>query len=113
MTADEFFAIGLALPLVKEARQDGARVLRIRGKVAATVSPDGGLACLKLTRAMQDEILPAIEAAFYARGRWGRLGWTDVNLAALGQRDARDLLELAWMAAVPMRHWHMLDEEDA
>jgi hypothetical protein len=104
MTAGEFRALALGLPEAAEAGHMGHPDFRVRGKVFATLGPDGDWGMVKLTPDEQGLFVrtaPGVFAPF--NGAWGRRGCTRVTLAAADEPTVRQALAAAWRNTAPKR----------
>ena len=97
MTQDEFRRLALALPEAIEGAHMGTADFRVRGKIFATLWPDGIWAMVKLTPEHQELLVAAEPGVFEpATGAWGRRGSTKLRLAACDEPTARSALDTAW-----------------
>jgi hypothetical protein len=97
MTPEAFRALALGRPQAVESAHLGAIDFRIGGKIFATLGGAAGRPVVKLTPEEQDLLIAAAPAIFAAAdGRWGRFGWTHLNLSALDEATAEDALNRSW-----------------
>jgi len=103
MTRGEVRRLALALPEATEAPHFAAWSFRVRGKIFATVPPDGGTLHIFVDA---DAVRAAVGAdpASFEELRWGKkLAGVKVSLAAVRQAAVRDLLEASWRARAPKK----------
>jgi hypothetical protein len=104
VTADEFRELALGLPEAAEGEHMSHPDFRVRGKIFATLWPDGERGMVKLTPAQQ-ALFTAQEPDVFqpVNGAWGRRGATRVCLGAASEASLREALILAWRNAAPKR----------
>jgi hypothetical protein len=101
MTAEDFRQIALALPEAEEKSHFGKPDFRVRNRIFASLPP-GGHAVLKLTAEEQAMLTEAEPNIFRpVRGGWGRQGWTETDLSAIGETTLRSACLMAWRNAAP------------
>ncbi len=98
--------LALALPEAEPGAHHGRDDLRVRGKIFATLPPDGSLV-LKTTPEDLDFLVGAEPGVF--RRVWGER-WVGVDLAALDEERLGDLLRDAWRLAAPASLARTLDD---
>jgi hypothetical protein len=97
MTPEAFRRLALAQPEAVESSHLGAVDFRVGGKIFATLGGAAGRPVVKLTAEEQDVLTAAAPTVFTpADGRWGRFGWTHLNLSALDETTAEDALSRSW-----------------
>jgi hypothetical protein len=102
VNAARFRALALAMPEAVEGEHMGHPDFRVRGRIFATLGPDGSWGGLKLTPAQQADRVraaPGVYAPF--AGAWGRGGFTRVALRPARVPDLRRTMALAWANAAP------------
>lgn len=104
MTAAEFRALALGFPEATEAEHMDHPDFRVRGKIFATLGPNGDWGMVKLTADQQGLFLRTAPAMFHpASGSWGRRGSTIVRLDAADELTVRQALTAAWRNTAPKR----------
>jgi hypothetical protein len=105
LTGDAFRALALALPrAAKKPHFDRAAffVDAPKGKIFATLLPDGRSANLMLDRGAQEFLIESAPDVFSRLpNAWGDKGATMIDLAATDSAAAQSALMLAWRAAAP------------
>jgi hypothetical protein len=97
MSPEAFRALALACPEAVESAHLGTIDFRVRGKIFATLGEAAERPVVKLTHEEQDLMTAAAPAIFTpADGRWGRFGWTHLDLSALDEAMAEDALSRSW-----------------
>jgi hypothetical protein len=99
MTPEQFRATALALAGTSEGSHQGHPDFRVRGRIFASLGPDGSWAMVRLPPDVQAalvELDPKAHAP--ARGAWGAQGATIVVLAAADPATVREAVEAAWAA---------------
>ena len=103
VTLATFRRLALALPEATEGSHMGHPDFRVRNKIFASLGvPEKDWGTIKLTPDQQEVLLAAEPAAFKpAAGAWGRRGWTQVKLSALGANTLGSALDMAWRNTAP------------
>ncbi len=102
MTPDQFRKLALDLPEAVEDEHHDHPDFRVRGKIFATLSPDGVHGVLKLDPEQQAEHLAAAPGVFEAvPGGWGAKGYTRVVLKKATKKLVVPALALAWLNTAP------------
>jgi|SRR5580658_3957879 hypothetical protein len=102
VTAVQLRKCALTMPEVQEKSHFGQPDFRVRGKIFACLSRDGMRGTVKLSLAVQAKVLATHPKVFYAAsGRWGRSGWTEINLAILPSAKLDVLMLEAWTIMAP------------
>ena len=102
MDASEFRALALDLPEAEEREHHHHPDFRVRGRVFASLAPDGSWAMVKLPDAEQVSLCGAASDVFEPfAGAWGRQGCTRVTLAGAKPVTVRRALEQAWRRTAP------------
>jgi hypothetical protein len=96
MTPDGFRKLALSLPEAAEGEHMDHPDFRVKGKIFATLHPDGEHGVVMLSPRQQREFLLADPKAFIRiNGAWGRLG-VKVRLKSVKSASARAALRQAW-----------------
>ncbi len=104
MTADEFRDMALGLPEAVEQSHMGHPDFRVKGKIFASLGPDGDWGMAKLTPQQQAEFMAHSPPSFRpARGAWGVKGATIVPLESAPPATVRRALAAAWRNTAPKR----------
>jgi len=112
VTADQFRSLALSFPEASEAAHVGHPDFRVRGKIFATLGPDGDRGMVKLTADQQAVFVRTGQGVFYpASGAWGRQGCTMIRLGDADEATVRQALGAAWRNTAPKRLVQRHDEE--
>jgi hypothetical protein len=104
MTVDEFRILALSLPEASEQAHMGHPDFRVRGKIFATLWPDGEWGMVKLTPQDQADFVRAEPSVFEpVAGVWGARGCTKVRLRLASDVTVRQALTAAWRHTAPKR----------
>jgi hypothetical protein len=104
MTADEFRALALSLPEAIESEHMGHPDFRVRGKVFASLGPDGDWGMVKVAPDDQQLFVRTAPGVFKPfNGAWGRWGCTKVTLGAADEETVRQAVLAAWRNTAPKR----------
>jgi hypothetical protein len=104
MKADAFRKLALALPEAVESSHMHHPDFRVRGKIFATLGPNGTWGMVKLDLEQQAAFVREDPLAFQAiPGGWGARGATKVVLAAATAATLKPALAAAWRNVAPKR----------
>ena len=104
MTQNDFRRMALSLPEAVEGSHMGHPDFRVRGKIFASLWPDGQSGMVKLKPDQQSRFVEASPAAFSpVKGGWGRRGATQVHLKGVDKVSLRNALLTAWTNTAPRR----------
>lgn len=104
MTENDFRNLALSLPEAEEGEHMDHADFRVRGKIFATLWPDGTRGTLKLTVEQQVAFTGMEPTVFEPLpGGWGRRGYTGVHLRAARKASVRQALITAWRNTAPKR----------
>src|SRR5438128_794095 len=105
MTRDETLALALSLPETESAPHfDRTAVKVAKGKIFATLAPDGANMNVKLTPDQQPVYVDSAPDIFSPiLNAWGRQGWTVVSLTRADRDTVVAALTAAWSNAAPKR----------
>ena len=94
--------LALALPEATEAPHFDRTSFRVRGKIFATVDPDG-TGMNVFVDDEQREIMTKVDPQAYETRMWGKSGYLHVHLAKAKARDVETLLQSAWQLKAPKK----------
>jgi hypothetical protein len=101
MKLDDARKFALSLPSVTEEPHFNFSSFRVRGKIFATVPPDGKHLHIFVDEP-QREPMTATQPKAYEKLWWGKsVVGLRVALPAARQRDVEDLLQAAWLRRAP------------
>lgn len=102
MTAVDIRQLALSLPEALEAPHFEKASFRVRGKIFATLSPDGDSVVLRLPVEIKESLLQSDAAAVVPLpGAWNRGGWTQIAIRRMETAKLADLIRLAWAQTAP------------
>jgi hypothetical protein len=102
-TAQDLQRIALSLEGTTAAPHFDRTAFKV-ARIYATLVPDGGTANLKLSLDEQEfRCAQAPDAFSPVPGGWGRMGYTEVRLAALTVAQLEEVLRVAWQSALPTK----------
>jgi hypothetical protein len=94
--------MALSFPETNEEPHFEKTSFRVRKKIFATYDETKNRACLKLTEADQDIFSLAAPGIIYpVDNKWGKQGWTLVELAKVRKKLFSDVLISAYKAVAP------------
>jgi hypothetical protein len=103
MKFEEFRSLCLQLPEAEELETWGDATFRVKGRIFAMGSPDGGSVSVKATLDDQAGLVAMDSKTFSVSAYTGRFGWVTARLARLSPDLAARLLQNAWARTAPKR----------
>jgi hypothetical protein len=103
MTFVQFRRLCLALPEAEERETWGEATFRVRNRIFAMGSPDGGFVSVKASLDDQAGLVEIDPKTFAVSAYTGRFGWVTVRLAGVGPELAARLVKNAWERTAPRR----------
>jgi hypothetical protein len=100
---DQFRRLCLSLPEAEELETWGEATFRVKGRIFAMGSPDGGHVSVKASLDDQAGLVAMDSKTFSVSAYTGRFGWVTVRLARLNPDLAARLLQNAWARTAPRR----------
>jgi hypothetical protein len=100
---EEFRRLCLAMPEAEERETWGEATFRVKGRIFAMGSPDGGVVSVKASLDDQAGLVAMDSKTFSVSAYTGRFGWVTVRLARLHPDLAARLLQNAWARTAPKR----------
>lgn len=98
LTQQAIRKLALALPEAEESAHMGRPDFRVRGKIFATLPPDGRSFNVKIAPVNLDALVAAVPQTY--RDVWaGR--WVGVQLSGVTAKEASDLLKDGWGLVAP------------
>ena len=92
----------MALPEATEEPHFHLSSFRIKGKIFATLAPDGSYMNVFVDDE-QREIMVNVDPKAYESLHWGKIAYLHVHLAAAKARDLKTLLRCAWERKAPKK----------
>jgi hypothetical protein len=103
LTFKQFRKLCLALPEAEERETWGEATFRVRDRIFAMGSPDGGFISIKASLDDQAGLVAMDPKTFAPSAYTGRFGWVRVRLAGVGPELAQRLVTNAWKRTAPRR----------
>ncbi len=104
MTFEEFKSIAYSFPEVQEAPHFEKTSLRIKNKIFATYDSNKHTATLKISEVDQDVFTKMKPGKIYpVPNKWGKQGWTIVELETLEKDILKDALTCAYCEVAPKK----------
>ena len=101
---ETFRKIALSFPEAAELPHFEKTSFRVGKKIFATLDLTKGQACLKLSEIDQDVFsLYDKTAIFPVPNKWGKQGWTFINLNKVGEEMLNDALNMAYGQVAPKK----------
>ena len=94
--------LALALPEATEQPHFHLCSFRVKGKIFATVAPDGSFMNVFVDDALR-EVMVAVDSRAYETQWWGKSGYLHVHLEAAKAADVKTLLHAAWARRAPKK----------
>ena len=101
ITVEEVRNLALSLPEVREEPHFDRASFRVRGRIFATIAPDGKSGMLKLDLDAHETLLAAQPETFFSFGGFSRNGATGVRFARVKKQMFRELLDEAFCNVAP------------
>ena len=102
---ETFCRIALSLPNVTEEPHFDKTAFKIAGKIFATMVPDDSRATVKLSPADQELFCLADNNGVYpVPNKWGKLGWTHIDLNTAKPEMCTALLKVAYCELAPKKY---------
>jgi len=102
MTGDDIRALALSLPEAAEQPHFEKTSFRVRGKIFATLTPDGEQLWLKLLPQIKEALRQSDpDAILPLPGAWDRGGSTLIAIRRMEAAKLADLIRLAWRQVAP------------
>ena len=92
--------LALALPEASEEPHFHLTSFRVKGKIFATVAPDGSYMNVFVDDA-QRELMVTVDPKAYESLKWGKIAYLHVHIAAAKAKDVKTLLRAAWERKAP------------
>lgn len=110
MKASTFRNLALSFPESAEAPHWNKTSFRVHKKIFATLSPDGKSATLKLSPVDQSVFEEYDNTTIYpVPNKWGKQGWTVVELTSIEDEMLRDILTCAYREVAPKKLVDLMD----
>lgn len=104
VSIDTFRQLVLSLPEVKEAPHFEKTSFRVGKKILTTLDAVNNQACIKLSEIDQNVFSSYDKAVFFpVPNKWGKLGWTFVNLKKVKKSMLVDALTTAYCVVAPKK----------
>jgi predicted DNA-binding protein (MmcQ/YjbR family) len=104
ITPDDFRQLALGLPEATEAPHFADVSFRVKQKIFASLNVSEGTAVLKLTELQQSVYCVWDTTACYpVRNKWGKQGWTVLQLAKVDAEFAADILNASYCNVAPKK----------
>ena len=102
MTTDAFRKLALVYPETTEEPHFEKTSFRVRKKIFATMNVDDQRICVKLSEQDQDLFSLADPSIIYpVPNKWGKLGWTNIELQKVKRHLMIDALKSAYNQVAP------------
>jgi hypothetical protein len=110
MTFNQLRLMCLSLPEAEERETWGEATFRVRDRIFAMGSSEGGFVSIKASLDDQSGLIAMDPKTFAVSAYTGRYGWVRVKLATLAPELARRLVTNAWKRTAPKRLVAKLEE---
>jgi hypothetical protein len=102
MNVREVRRLALSLPEATEEPHFHLSSFRVKGKIFATVAPDGSYLNV-FCDDEQREVMVTVDPKTYESLKWGKIAYLHVHLVAAKARDVKTLLRAAWERKAPKK----------
>ncbi len=104
VSIDMFKELALSLPEVTEAPHFEKTSFRVRKKILTTLDTINNQACIRLSEIDQNVFSSYDKSVFFpVPNKWGKLGWTFINLKKVKKSMLVDALTTAYCEVAPKR----------
>ena len=106
ITTTEFRGLAQSLPEAVELAHFGRTSFRVKKRIFATLAEDTGVATLKFS--LEDQVLFCAmknSAIYPVPNKWGRLGWTFIDLKKVPKGLVLDALNIAYQSVLKSKSW--------
>jgi hypothetical protein len=103
LTFKDFRRLCLSMPEAEERETWGEATFRVRDRIFAMGSSDGGFVSIKATLDDQAGLVEMDPKTFAPSAYTGRYGWVRVRLAGVGKDLASRIVTNAWERTAPRR----------
>ena len=104
ITASIFRELALSFPETTEAPHFEKTSFRVKNKIFATLDLKKSIACIRLTPIDQDVFSSFDKQIVYPlANKWGKQGWTMLELDLLREDLFRDILSCAYCTVAPRK----------
>lgn len=100
---EEFTAIAMNLPHVSEAPHFEKTSFRVNKKIFATLNSKENRATIKLSEIDQDLFCLNKNFMFLVPNKWGKQGWTHMNLNEIPLEMCKDALKTSYLLIAPKK----------
>ena len=99
-----FREMALSFPEVTEQKHFDKTSFRVGKKIFATLDISNKQACVKFSEIDQDVFSSYDKSIIFpVPNKWGRLGWTNINLEKIPKKMLKDALSTAYCEVAPKR----------
>ena len=99
---ETFRRLALAFESVTEAPHHEVIGFKVKGKIFATLNAPHQRGCLRLSEFDQSLFIKFEDGALYpVPNKWGKYGWTNVDLSRVSEELLQDALIAAYCAVAP------------
>lgn len=104
VTIEGFKKIALSFPEVTEAPHFDKASFRVRKKIFTTLDVKNSQACIRLSEIDQNVFSSYDKSVFFpVPNKWGKLGWTFINLKKVKKEIFVDALTTAYCEIAPKK----------
>jgi hypothetical protein len=108
---ETFRQIAFSLPEVTEAPHFEKISFRINKKIFATLDVKNNTATVKLSAIDQDVFSAFDNTVYPVPNKWGKQGWTIINLQIVREDMLTDILKTAYIETAPKKLAALLSQE--
>lgn len=102
MKISEVRRLALSLPETTEEPHHHLSSFRVKGKIFATVAPDGSFMNVFVDDVQRD-MMVTVDPKAYESLTWGKIAYLHVHISAAKVRDVKVLLRAAWERKAPKK----------
>lgn len=104
VSIDTFKQLVLSFPEVYEAPHFDKASFRVRKKIFTTLDTENNRACIRLSEIDQNVFSSYDKSIFFpVPNKWGKLGWTNINLKKVKKSMLVDALTTSYCEVAPRK----------
>lgn len=112
VTLEQFRSMALSLPEATEAPHFEKTSFRVKNKIFATYDEVHHRGCFKLSPIDQDEFASADASIYPLDNKWGKQGWSLIDMAYAHEDLFKDALITAYCEVAPKKLVEMVRSRD-
>ncbi len=108
VTIDILRKVALSFPETTEEPHFEKTSFRVKKKIFATFDEKNNRACIKLSEIDQNVFSSSVKSIFPVPNKWGKQGWTLVDMKKVKKEQFKDALTTAYCEVAPTKLSHLV-----